>query len=132
MSSIHSELLDRLLPDLQQELRYHHPLPRSEQVLCRFCHAPVTSIHEETVVGDRHQHQLSSHGGTAFLIGCFRQAPGCDIHGAALTDHSWFDGYAWQLARCTDCGEHLGWFYQCGEHDQFYGLIVDKLARFKA
>lgn len=132
MSSTHSELIDRLLPELQQDLRLHHALPRRELVLCRFCHAPITSIREEIVVDQRHQHRFSNPHGHEFLIGCFRQAPGCDISGPASSHFSWFEGYAWQLALCTDCGEHLGWFYQHGERDQFHGLIVDKLARFKA
>jgi hypothetical protein len=132
MSSIHSDLIERLPPDLQQELRHHEALPRRELVLCRFCHAPITSLRDELVVGNRHQHQFTNPDGIHFTIGCFRQAPGCDIHGPAIVEYSWFDGYTWQLAQCTDCGEHLGWFYQSGERDQFYGLIIDKLARFKA
>ena len=52
--------------------------------------------------------------------------------GLATEEYCWFEGYTWQYASCSDCGEHLGWFYQSGENSQFYGLIVDKLVRYQA
>lgn len=119
--------IERLLPGLREA----PPLQRHEFILCRFCHAPVTSRGEQLTIGESHQHHFINPHGLRFLIGCFRSAPGCDISGAPLQEYSWFRGYSWQLARCSDCGEHLGWFYQNGEADQFFGLIVDKLVRYQ-
>jgi hypothetical protein len=120
--------LDQLLPQLQDD----PALPRSDFILCRFCHAAITTRQQALAVGDNHQHRFINPSGLQFLIGCFRLAPGCDISGRATAEYSWFQGYVWQLAKCSDCGEHLGWFFQNGEADQFYGLIVDKLVRYQS
>ncbi len=120
-------LVERVVTDLFEQ----RPLQRHELILCRFCHAPVTSLHEEQVISGGHSHYFINPYGTAYVVGCFRQAPGCDIRGTATRNHSWFPGFAWQLASCTDCGEHLGWFYENSEREQFFGLIVDKLARYQ-
>ncbi|HEY3699188.1 MAG TPA: cereblon family protein [Spongiibacteraceae bacterium] len=120
--------LDHLIPDLQQSAA----IPRSDLILCRFCHAAITSKREELQVSGGHQHRFVNPSGLQFLIGCFKLAPGCDIAGPAINEYSWFKGFIWQIARCSDCGEHLGWFYQSGEANQFFGLIVEKLARYQA
>ncbi len=107
-------------------------LPRHDLVLCRFCRAPVTTKVDALEIGESHQHRFINPAGSQFLVGCYRLAPGCDISGLATEEYCWFEGYSWQYASCSDCGEHLGWFYQSGESDQFYGLIVDKLVRYQA
>jgi hypothetical protein len=119
--------LKELLPDLQEGTE----LARTDLILCRFCHAAITSRREQLEIGGHHQHRFMNPAGLQFLIGCFKLAPGCDIIGAPLAEYTWFRGHSWQGARCSDCGEHLGWFYQNGEAHQFFGLIVDKLARYQ-
>lgn len=120
--------LHQLLPDLQDANGIAH----AELILCRFCHAAITSKRAELSMSGAHQHRFINPTGFQFLIGCFTLAPGCDIGGPATEEYSWFKGYVWQIARCSDCGEHLGWFYQNGEANQFFGLIVDKLVRYQA
>lgn len=119
--------LHQLIPDLQER----ENLPRGDLILCRFCHAAITSKHEELTIGGNHQHCFINPNGFQFLIGCFTLAPGCDISGPATDEFTWFKGYVWQTARCSDCGEHLGWLYQNGEAKQFFGLIIDKLVRYQ-
>lgn len=119
--------LKDLLPDLQEDTE----LRRAELILCRFCHAAITSQREQLDVDGRHQHRFINPAGLQFLIGCFRLAPGCDITGTPTDLYTWFSGHSWQNARCSDCGEHLGWFYQSGEEHQFFGLIIEKLARYQ-
>jgi len=127
MRPTQSGSLEQFLPDLQESAE----LPRADLILCRFCHAAITSQREQLEIGSGHQHRFINPHGLQFLIGCFRLAPGCDIAGLASNEYSWFQGHSWQSARCSDCGEHLGWFYQNGEAHQFFGLIVDKLARYQ-
>ena len=115
--------LNTLLPDLEDTKQ----LPQTELILCHFCRAAVTSRQDELTIAGNHQHRFVNPGGLHYAIGCFKVAPGCDISGPAIKDFSWFKNHSWQLARCSDCGEHLGWFYQQGESSQFFGLIVDKL-----
>merc|ERR1719240_2088534 len=38
-------------------------------------------------------------------------AAGLCIRGIPTTAHSWFSGYAWQLAQCNVCGSLLGWAF---------------------
>lgn len=107
-------------------------LPRHDLVLCSFCRAPITSRRDELAVGRAQQHRFINPAGNQFVVGCYRLAPGCDISGLATSEYCWFEGFNWQYASCTDCGEHLGWFYQTGENEQFFGLIIDKLVRYQA
>ncbi|HET8710394.1 MAG TPA: cereblon family protein [Spongiibacteraceae bacterium] len=116
-----------LVPDRQENVR----IPREDLILCHFCHAGITTRHQELIISGGHQHRFINPSGTQFLIGCFRLAPGCDISGPATDEFSWFKDYAWQAAHCSDCGEHLGWLYQNGEANQFFGLIIDKLVRYQ-
>jgi hypothetical protein len=127
MRSTNSGPLEQLLPDLQETTE----LPRADIILCRFCHAAITSRREQLEIGNGHQHRFINPNGLQFLVGCFRLAPGCDIAGQPTNEYTWFQEHSWQSARCSDCGEHLGWFYQNGEAHQFFGLIVDKLARYQ-
>lgn len=115
--------LDNFLPDLQDTTQ----LPQKDLILCHFCRAAVTSKRDEFIVNGGHRHQFLNPNGLHYQIGCFKVAPGCDISGPPIKDFSWFKSHSWQLARCSDCGEHLGWFYQNGEASQFFGLILEKL-----
>lgn len=128
MSSTQTAPIFTLVPHLVAP----RELPRQDLVLCRFCRAPITTRLDALDIGEAHQHRFINPAGSQFLVGCYRLAPGCDISGLATEEYCWFEGFAWQYASCTDCGEHLGWFYQSGESDQFYGLIVDKLVRYQA
>lgn len=119
--------LEQLLPVLKEA----KPLPYRELILCRFCHAAVTTQHAELAVDQQHQHRFFNPNGVHYLIGCFQLAPGCDISGLATSEYTWFKGFSWQFARCSDCGEHLGWFYQQAESSQFFGLIIEKLVRYQ-
>lgn len=122
------------LPQLNQiilDLNNPEQIQHAELILCRFCHAAITTRRDEYSISGNHQHRFLNPHGYQYHIGCFSVAPGCDITGPVLDHYTWFKGYAWQLARCTDCGEHLGWLYQSGETHQFFGLIIDKLVRFQ-
>ena len=113
------------------ELKQGDDIAREDLILCRFCHAAITTKHDEIAMSGNHQHRFINPNGFQFLIGCFKLAPGCDISGPATDEYTWFQNYVWQNARCSDCGEHLGWLYQNGEANQFYGLIIDKLVRYQ-
>eukprot|EP00899_Mesostigma_viride_P010433 jgi/Mesvir1/19391/Mv10426-RA.1 len=38
-----------------------------------------------------------------------RHVSGLQLEGDPQTEHSWFPGYAWTIAYCGRCGEHMGW-----------------------
>lgn len=39
----------------------------------------------------------------------FKRVHGVLLEGRPETAHSWFPGYAWTIAYCDTCGQHLGW-----------------------
>ncbi len=99
---------------------------KEKRLFCAVCRHPVTHQEERIEVNGRHAHTCTNPYGFTYTFGCFREAPGCVAHGEATAEHSWFRGYAWQIALCAHCNNHLGWrFDSSGDH--FYGLILQRL-----
>jgi hypothetical protein len=96
------------------------------RLLCAACRNPVTDERERMSLNGGHAHTCTNPAGLTFRIGCFREARGCAALGRASAEHTWFAGYAWQVAVCARCGVQLGWRYQRSA-DRFYGLILDRL-----
>lgn len=102
---------------------------------CRFCDSPITSHNQHLSVGHNHEHCFTNPAGVSYWIRCFQHAPGCSISEQATAEHSWFGGYQWQLAHCSECQQHLGWYY-FNKDDQvpgqrfFFGLIKDRLITY--
>jgi hypothetical protein len=95
------------------------------RLLCRACRADVTNTAQRIEIAGAHAHQRTNPAGISFDFGCFSDAPGCGQSGPAVSEHSWFPGYRWQVALCRGCREHLGWLFR-GE-GRFYGLVLDRL-----
>jgi len=75
--------------------------------------------------------RLSRLFGYLFHIGCFSEALGCSIAGTPEAADSWFMGFQWRIAACSECQRHLGWYFDRvtpgSETDFFYGLILDRI-----
>jgi len=99
---------------------------RDPAIRCAACGYVVTDRAQRFAVNGHARHAFVNPAGLVFEIACFRAAPGCCRAGKATGNWTWFPGYAWRLALCARCGEHLGWAYQ-GEAGAFFGLIVDRL-----
>lgn len=54
-----------------------------------------------------------------------RSLAGHRLQGRPSTQYSWFPGYAWTIAVCSACGEHLGWRFTSSTKSPaaFYGLV---------
>jgi hypothetical protein len=100
---------------------------RQKALTCAACAQPITSDKHRTSVGDNFQHTVVNPAGILFEIGCFAQAQGCREVGPESDDFSWFRGYVWQVAVCSQCRAHLGWRFWSSEN-VFYGLILNRLA----
>ncbi|CAB4017201.1 partial [Paramuricea clavata] len=48
-------------------------------------------------------------GGYVHETVTFHKAKGLRLRGPPSTEHSWFPGYAWTIAECEHCGNHMGW-----------------------
>jgi len=111
--------LDKLLESLDT--------PIGDLLLCRYCGSAITQVGEKMEVARSQQHRFTNPAGITFSIGCFQHAPGCDIYGTPTQEETWFGGYSWQLATCSGCHDHLGWYYQNTEGHFFFGLIQTRL-----
>ena len=100
---------------------------RKEKLLFwALCRHPVTHQDERIPVHGTNEHTCTNPGGYTFRILCFREAAGCLAVGTATTAHTWFPGYAWRVALCASCEQHLGWRFQAPA-DHFHGLIGNRL-----
>jgi hypothetical protein len=95
-------------------------------VACAACGHPVTHRNARLAVNGTYEHSFMNPHGFSFHIACFKTAPGCKQSGIPTHEHSWFKGYSWRYALCSQCHEHLGWHY-IGNGDDFYGLIKSRL-----
>ncbi len=95
-------------------------------LVCRRCRTAITSRDQAIMVNDAHFHAFFNPAGVVYEICCFRQAPGCFIHGLPTTEFTWFRGYSWQFCLCSTCLTHLGWFFSAAD-SSFYGLIGNRL-----
>lgn len=93
---------------------------------CRTCGQAIAVEDARIAVQGAHQHVFFNPAGLVFEIGCFQSAPGCAYHGEPTPEFSWFPGYAWSVALCSQCAAHLGWGYERDTHG-FVGLILAQL-----
>ncbi|WP_045218838.1 cereblon family protein [Desulfonatronum thioautotrophicum] len=100
---------------------------RQSALRCKACGREVTTEDQRIAVNGRHDHVFFNPHGHVFEIGCFAQAPGAVPASPPCAEFSWFPGLAWQVAACANCGAHLGWYFQDGEVEGFFGLILDRL-----
>lgn len=116
-------------PDLQKVLdRAGHKEP-DVVYRCRHCGHEITRRAACIDVAGQHVHVCVNPYGFEFRIGCFASANGVRVTGTAIAEHTWFSGYAWQIAHCAGCHRHCGWFFSGGL--PFFGLILAHLTEEK-
>ncbi|KAL4226760.1 hypothetical protein ACF0H5_014740 [Mactra antiquata] len=58
-------------------------------------------------------------------------ATNLNLVGRPSTEHSWFPGYAWTIAQCKRCSNHMGWKFTTKRKDlspqKFWGLCRSSL-----
>lgn len=99
-----------------------------EAVVCAFCGHVVARLADRRHVDGRHTHSFRNPAGFRFVIVCFAEAAGCATVGPAIHEHTWFAGFAWRVAVCGACGEHLGWRFEGEGQMHFFGLVRDHIA----
>lgn len=94
-----------------------------DAVHCRACNHLITRTRWAIDMGG-HERVFINPAGRVFRIACYREAPGCGDEGMPTEEHTWFPGYAWNLAICLGCGGHMGWrFIGDVALPVFFGLI---------
>jgi len=94
-------------------------------IICKICKAVITRQEDRVSIQGQHCHTCTNPADIIYTIGCFQAALGCCQIGPTSFEHTWFQGYQWQMSVCASCGEHLGWCFN--SIDCFYGLILDRL-----
>jgi hypothetical protein len=117
---------DAQFEKIQHTLEQEHPEEKREKILCKVCQHPITSHKKKIEIQGIHQHVFCNPAGFLYEIGCFSSADGCVNKGSPILEHTWFPGYFWRYALCSNCFFHLGWFFQ-SKNDSFYGLILENL-----
>jgi hypothetical protein len=121
MSNISKDPVQQLLQKLADN--------GGELILCRCCTNPITRSGEAIKIGLSDHYRFTNPAGISYSINCFKNASGCSISGTPTLIDSWFNGYEWQLAQCSECQEHIGWYYQNIKDRYFFGLIQDRLIK---
>lgn len=114
--------------DIQLEEKTEASMDDNDQrkIICANCKTIITSVKDKMEISSKHQHTFYNPQGYVYNIRCYKKAPGCMQYGYKTSEFTWFPGYAWQIALCSNCNIHLGWKYDSGS-STFYGLIFDKL-----
>lgn len=95
-------------------------------ILCKSCGAIITFHEEKKVVNGTHNHTFFNPAGIVFELGCFANAQGCRVTGQPTDEFTWFHGFVWLFALCSQCKAHLGWQFR-GADSSFFGLILKEL-----
>ncbi len=96
-------------------------------IFCKNCNHKITTFENIIPIDGLYHHTCKNPVGLVFQIGCFKDAEGCVIYGEPTEDHTWFPGFSWSFAHCSQCNRHLGWFYQDNGRS-FFGLILHNLS----
>lgn len=95
-------------------------------ILCRICKNRVSSPDNMISIDGRHSHRFTNPLGIEYEIGLFSDASGCMVMGSPTREHTWFPGFSWNFALCSQCFSHLGWYYRSADKS-FFGLILKNL-----
>ena len=96
-------------------------------IICMRCQTVITYPSHNYFYMGEHQHTFINPHGLVFEIALYSETV-CVKSGSATQGYTWFPGYAWQIAHCPNCQDHLGWSYTCLDKPSFYGLILDRIA----
>lgn len=95
-----------------------------KSVRCKTCNFDIT---DPSFAIEPHEHTFRNPAGYSFHLVCYASAPGAAEAGEPTKEATWFAGYAWTFAICSNCHTHLGWFYRGDK--SFAGLIATRLLR---
>jgi len=96
-------------------------------VFCAACSNVLGHSKDAININGSHQHFCTNPHGIDFNVHCYSDALGCAISGQPTAADSWFAGYSWRFATCSDCNTHLGWLFDNSSAKHFYGLIRERI-----
>lgn len=99
-----------------------------EVIRCARCDATLAR-RADGIPGDRHP-VYANPAGVVFELILVSRAHGASAVSGPVLEHTWFSGYAWQIAVCHACQAHVGWHYSAVDGRSpayFVGLVVDRV-----
>ncbi|RDD39935.1 Protein cereblon [Trichoplax sp. H2] len=109
---------------LQKELDL---ICRYTMLSCSTCQSPITD--KKNIFSMSMNGPMSSFvnpGGYVHDTFTVRKVSNIVTIGQKSLQYSWFPGYAWTIAQCSSCHQHMGWKFTATKHSlnpkQFYGL----------
>jgi len=115
---------------------YHHATNEAggngaKAFQCSACGSLITHSDRLLVFGGTSRHLFVNPAGVECDFHTFASCQGAIAFGEPTEEHSWFSGYAWRMAFCRHCGQHLGWFYEGVTSSRrprgFWGLLVSRI-----
>jgi hypothetical protein len=98
---------------------------------CNVCGGLVARSDHLVSLDGRIRHIFINPAGIEFDFQTFIFCSGAIAIGEATDEHTWFAGYAWRMAFCRQCGQHLGWYYQgmsqSRRPSEFWGILVARV-----
>jgi len=120
------DVLDKERQGLDPKLKEIVEKADRDFIYCSTCSSIIARSFDRIEVNGSHDHRFVNPYGIRFHIGCFAQALGCTISGDRVAADTWFPGFRWQHASCSECHVHLGWYFDRGD-EYFYGLILNRI-----
>lgn len=124
--------IEKINIDLQENIKVEEQEENKENnedekwLICTICGNQITKKNQKIVINSSHQHTFTNPHGIIYTIRCFSSAPGCLTIGSPTLEYTWFSGYSWQVAICSNCKSHNGWKYSRNS-SIFFGLITDMI-----
>jgi hypothetical protein len=109
---------------------------QASRLLCRSCRTPISDRDAIFSPGAGPPVQVFTNPhGRVFPVLTLKHAESLVFVGPPSLEYTWFSGYAWQVALCARCVNHLGWRFEAaagGTPPIFFGLLRAELVEEEA
>jgi len=105
----------------------------SKSILCKICTTEISSSDWVISMGPKGTTQaFANPAGHLREILTLSQAWQLHLDENVTSDFTWYAGYAWRIAYCGNCAQHLGWRFEAiGDQSLqlFYGLLTKAIVQ---
>ena len=103
----------------------------SKAFQCSACGSLISSSDRLLAFNGSNRHLFVNPAGVECDFHTFYSCPGAVALGGATEEHTWFPGYAWHMAFCGTCYQHIGWFYEgisgLERPREFWGVLLVRI-----
>ncbi|ESO85229.1 hypothetical protein LOTGIDRAFT_195998 [Lottia gigantea] len=116
-----------------QRLRYElHVMKMCSVLQCKYCNTAMANKNDVfSMAVEGPMGAYVNPGGHVHETLTIYRAKNLSLIGRSSTEHSWFPGYAWTIAQCKECANHIGWRFTAKNKklspEKFWGLCRSSL-----